>query len=89
MYIAINILLYHYYMCICGSKTNSRAIDGYYIFKTARNEKSVLQFLHDIMFVCLRPTENTSTKKQSIDLIFKANRIRISSSQDRRFQKNN
>lgn len=28
------------------------------------------------MFVCLRPTENTSTKKQSIDLIFKANRIR-------------
>lgn len=35
-----------------------------------------MQFLHDIMFVCLRPTENTSTKKQSIDLIFKANRIR-------------
>lgn len=35
-----------------------------------------MQFLHDIMFVCLRSTENTSTKKQSIDLIFKANRIR-------------
>lgn len=38
-----------------------------------------MQFLHDIMFVCLQPIENTSiksTKKQSIDLIFKANRIR-------------
>lgn len=37
-----------------------------------------MQFLH-IMFVCLQPIENTSiksTKKQSIDLIFKANRIR-------------
>lgn len=38
-----------------------------------------MQFLHDIMFVYLQPIENTSiksTKKQSIDLIFKANRIR-------------